>query len=71
MAQLVIASGDLCLLLNWLEKLADLSRRPVSVPVASIESIEVVENPHQTLLPTEVDFGFAGNGAPARKILTL
>lgn len=71
MAKLLVDGSWLVVRLNQLEKLADLSLRNVRVPSTAIETIEVVSDPHGRLLPKEVDFGFAGNTAPARKVMSL
>ena len=71
MARLSWDEDDLLLRLNWLEKLGDLSLRIVKVPLTAIQTVEVVNDPHSHLLSYDIDIGFAGNGAPARKIMTL
>ncbi|MDT4893688.1 MAG: hypothetical protein QOE97_2723 [Pseudonocardiales bacterium] len=41
------------------------------MPKSSVESVEVIDNPHADLIPREIDLGFAGNTAPGRKIMTV
>jgi hypothetical protein len=70
-AKFVVDGAWLVLKLNWLEKFGDFSVRNVRVPIEAIETVEIVTDPHGRLLPDEVDFGFAGNTAPARKVMSL
>jgi hypothetical protein len=69
-ARLEVHGAWLVLTLNWLEKFGDFSVRNVRVPVEVIDAVEVIDNPYRRVLPT-IDFGFAGNSAPAAKIMTL
>jgi len=57
--------------LNPLEKFMDLSIRNFKVPLSAIQSVEVAAAPHGDVLDGEANFGFAGNTAPTRKVMTL
>ncbi len=68
-ARLVLADSRLILRLNALEKVAAL-RRSVAVPIAAVESVDVVYRPWREFLPREVAMGFAASTAPGRSVVT-
>ena len=71
MARLVIRESTLILHLNWLEHAADLSLRNPTVPLDAIRRTDVIKKPWSNLLKHQTDFGYRGNTAPLRAVVTL
>jgi hypothetical protein len=71
MARLLIRESNLILHLNWLEHAADLSLRNPTVPLSAIRRTDVIKKPWSNLLKHQTDFGYRGNTAPLRAVVTL
>lgn len=70
MARVLAADGTVEIKLNALEKVLAL-RRNISIPVAEVRSVAVVDRPWDQLIPDRVSMGFAAATAPGRTIATV
>ncbi len=67
-ARLVVHADHLVVRLSPVEKLAAWVTRSPTAPLTSVRRVEVVRRPGRVRL--DVDFGFAGNTAPAAGLIT-